>query len=109
MALLQPLRRRVVPEDVEPDLVDLDGLRLDGLVAPQAMEAKLIDQIGYLDDAIGTVLSLAGLTDAKVVEYRRPFSFMDVLSVQSRATLKLDRNTLYELSTPQLLYMWNAH
>ncbi len=78
-------------------------------VAPQALEAKLIDQVGYLDDAIGTVLSLAGLADAKVVEYRRPFSFMDMLSVQSRATLKLDRTTLYELSTPQVLYMWNAH
>lgn len=78
-------------------------------VAPQALEEKLIDKVGYLDDAIDVVLSLTGLQDAQVVEYRRPFSFMDMLSVKSQSTLKLNRTTLYELSTPQVLYMWNAH
>lgn len=44
-----------------------------------------------------------------MVEYRKPFSFMDMLSVQSRSVLKLDRTTLYEFSTPQVLYMWKAY
>ena len=78
-------------------------------VAPQALKEKLIDQVGYLDDAIGIATSLAGVADAEVIEYRRPFSFMDVLNVEGRSTLKLNRNTLYELSTPQVLYMWNAY
>lgn len=77
-------------------------------VAPKALEEKLIDKVGYLDDVVAVALSLAGIQDAQVVEYRKPFSFMDMLSVQSRSVLKLDRTTLYEFSTPQVLYMWNA-
>ncbi len=77
-------------------------------VAPQALEERLIDEIGYLDDAVEAVLSLAGLLDAQVVEYRKPFSFMDMLSVEGRSALKLNRSTLYELSTPQVLYLWSA-
>ena len=77
--------------------------------APKALEAKLIDKVGYLDDAIGMAKSLAGIQAAQVVEYRRPFSFRDMLSVKSANTLKLNRNTLYELSTPEVLYMWSAY
>jgi protease-4 len=78
-------------------------------VASKALDERLIDKIGYLDDVVAVVLSLAGIQDAQVVEYRKPFSFMDMLSVQSRSVLKLDRTTLYEFSTPQVLYMWNAY
>ena len=77
--------------------------------APKALEVKLIDKVGYLDDAIGMARSLAGIQAAQVVEYRRPFSFRDMLSVKSANTLKLNRNTLYELSTPEVLYMWSAY
>jgi len=78
-------------------------------VASKALEEKLIDKVGYLDDVVAVALSLAGIQDAQVVEYRKPFSFMDMLSVQSRSVLKLDRTTLYEFSTPQVLYMWKAY
>jgi len=77
--------------------------------APKALEEKLIDKIGYLDDAIAVAKSLAGISAAEVVEYRRPFSLMDMLSVKSANTLKLNRTTLYELSTPEVLYMWSAY
>ncbi|MDO9081914.1 MAG: signal peptide peptidase SppA [Humidesulfovibrio sp.] len=40
--------------------------------ADEAKELGLIDSVGYLDDALGTARSLAGLPkDAKVVAYRR--------------------------------------
>lgn len=77
--------------------------------AAQALEEKLIDQIGYLDDAIGVAKSLAGIAAAQVVEYRQPFSFRDILSVKSANAKLLSRTTLYELSTPQVLYMWSAY
>ena len=76
--------------------------------APKALEEKLIDKVGYLDDAIASVKALAGIQSAQVVEYRRPFSFTDILSAKSANTLKLNRATLYELSTPEVLYMWSA-
>ena len=79
--------------------------------AKEALENKLIDQIGYLDDAITLIKSMAGISgNAQVVEYRRPFSLSSLLGVESKQNLfKLDRNTLYELGTPQTLYLWSAY
>ena len=37
--------------------------------AKQALKLKLIDEIGYFDDALKKVLSLASLREAKVVAY----------------------------------------
>lgn len=88
---------------------DVDRLA-DGsiYVAPKALEEKLIDEVGYLDDAIDTVQSLAGISKAQVVEYRRPLSWVSLLNAKSAGAFKLDRHTLYELSTPEILYLWNA-
>ena len=77
-------------------------------VAPKALEVKLIDKIGYLDDAVDAVTALAGITKAQVVEYRRPFSWMGFLGAKSANVFKLDRMRLYELSTPDILYLWHA-
>lgn len=77
--------------------------------AKEALKEKLIDEIGYLDEAIELVKSLAGVDKARVVAYRRPFSLTDFLSYRSRNVLKIDRATLYELSTPQILYLWSAY
>ena len=78
--------------------------------AQEAKEEKLIDDIGYLDDAINMVKSIAGITNAQVVQYKRPFSLNSILGVESKQSLlKLDRNTIFELGTPQVLYMWNAY
>ncbi|HUV66066.1 MAG TPA: signal peptide peptidase SppA [Sedimentisphaerales bacterium] len=77
--------------------------------AQEALEVKLIDEIGYLDKAISMVKSMAGIDEAGVVEYRKPFSLTDFLSYRSASLPKLDRNTLYELGTPQVLYLWSAY
>ena len=77
--------------------------------AQEALDEKLIDKIGYLDEAIEQVKTLAKIEEAQVVEYRRPFSLGGFLRLQSRSILKIDRTTLYELSTPQLLYLWSLY
>lgn len=76
--------------------------------AKEALEEKLIDEIGYLDEAIDLAKSLAGIDKAQVVQYRKPFSITDVFSYRKTNILKFDRATLYELGTPQILYLWNA-
>ncbi len=78
-------------------------------VAEQALKAKLIDKIGYLDDAIAAVKTMAGIEAAQVVEYRRPLSILSLLSAKSPQIPKLDRKTLFEFGTPQVLYLWNAY
>ena len=77
--------------------------------ATEAHDKKLIDDIGYLDQAIESVKTIAGFGAAQVVEYRKPFTFADFLSYRKPNILKLDRNMLYELGTPQVLYLWSAY
>ncbi len=100
---------QVVDEGREGLTLD-DVKRLaDGSIysAKEALSEKLIDKIGYIDEAIEQVKSLAGIEKAQVVEYRRPFSLAYLLSSRSRNILKIDKSTLYELSTPQVLYLWS--
>ena len=75
--------------------------------AEEALGEKLIDKIGYIDEAIEQVKSLAGIEKAQVVEYRRPFSLAYFLNSRSDNILKIDKSTLYELATPQILYLWS--
>ncbi|MHC4325398.1 MAG: signal peptide peptidase SppA [Planctomycetota bacterium] len=99
--------------------LDLDEVRrlADGGIfgAQEAYDEELIDDIGYLDEAIESVKSLAGISAAQVVEYRKPFTFADFLSYRKSEMnldlnlLKLDKNTLYELGTPQILYLWSTY
>ena len=77
--------------------------------ADEALAENLIDAIGYLDEAIDQVLSLAGIQQAQVVEYQKPFSFASLLSVQSRSLFNIDRDTLHEFTTPRLLYLWTPY
>ena len=112
--VLTPAYERFVQliADGRPSLTLADVKRLsDGSIygAAEALDEKLIDEIGYLDEAIEEVLSLAGIEEAQVVEYRRPFSFSDFLSSRSKNFLKIDKATLYELSTPQVLYLWTVY
>lgn len=76
--------------------------------ADQAVEKKLIDKIGYLKDAIKEVKSQAGIEKAQVIEYQRTFSLADILSAQAKARPQIDKKLLYELSVPQVLYLWTG-
>lgn len=73
--------------------------------AQEALTNGLIDQLGYLDDAIQDARSRAKLSGARVVRYQRPISFGDLfLDVQSRAESGLiDEQTLMDLQTPRML------
>jgi len=115
--LLEPAYQRfvsVVQEGRRQVLSGEDVLKLaDGsiYVAEEAKAVSLIDKTGYLDDAIAMVKDRAGITEAQVIEYRKPLSFMDFLTAQGKKTslLQLDRTKLFELCTPQVLYLWNAY
>jgi protease-4 len=113
--LLEPSYQRfvdVVKEGRQDALAPSEVEKLaDGgiYVADQALQVKLIDKVGYLDDAIATVKALAGIESAQVIEYRRPLSLFGLLTAKSGPLPKLDRKTLFEFGTPQVLYLWNAY
>ena len=113
--LIKPAYERFVQVVAEGRKAKLDANEVrrlaDGGIfgAQEALDEKLIDDIGYLDEAIESVKSLAGINTAQVVVYRKPFTFADFLSYHKPNLLKLDRTTLYELGTPQVLYLWSAY
>jgi protease-4 len=84
----------------------------DGRVfsAAQALDGRLIDRIGDLEDSIVEARSRAGLAEAKVVMYRRGDEFAE--SIYSRSPLtppqinlvNLDLNSF--VGKPQFLYLW---
>jgi protease-4 len=92
------------------DALTIEQIRVlaDGSIynATEALENKLIDEIGYMQEAVALAKSLAKITDARVVEYEKPFSFESFLDTKS--IFRLDRDAIYELTTPQLMYLWYA-
>ncbi|MFZ2089231.1 MAG: signal peptide peptidase SppA, partial [Desulfobaccales bacterium] len=66
--------------------------------AVQARNLKLVDKVGYLDDALKAARTRAGLTEAQVVVYQRPDSY--------RPTVYSLSPELFSDMTPQFLYLW---
>jgi len=76
--------------------------------AQEAMDKKLIDDVGYMDKAVELARSLSGVSEARVVEYQRPLTLSSLLGVRAEPPLRLDRSVLEELAAPRLLYLWDA-
>jgi len=113
--LIKPAHKRFkeIVTDSRESLTAADVNELaDGSIygASEALEAKLIDAVGYLDKATEVVKELAGIDEATVVEYRRAFSFYDFLGAKtSTGFLRLDKTRLFELNTPEAFYLWSGY
>ena len=112
--VLSPAYERFVQivNEGRPSLTLADVKRLsDGSIygAAEALDEKLIDEIGYLDEAIELAKSLAGIEKAHVVQYRKPFSLSDFLHSASTNIASFNRTSLYDLSRPQALYLWSMY
>lgn len=82
----------------------------DGRVftAQQALNAKLIDEISYLDDAVEMIKKQAGLTEARLITYRRPSTYKN--NIYSQATIQLlniDGEGFNGYFPVQFMYLWN--
>ena len=79
--------------------------------ADQALKAGLIDEIGYLDQAVDEVKKMAKLSEAQVVIYKRPDDFKNTIYAQADASANrtpwnFDPRTLIDLATPKFMYIW---
>jgi len=80
----------------------------------QAKAAGLVDDIGYLDEAIDLAKKKAGLIEARVVTYRRPGEFQN--NIYSRAfqgagaglagLANIDLLSVVRGGSPQFMYLW---
>jgi len=84
--------------------------RADGGIwtAQRALELKLIDKIGTLDDAVADAKKLASLPDdAKVIQYEKPKALAELL-LGTRApspNLGVDLSRLKDAALPRLWYL----
>ena len=81
------------------------------VTAGQALQTGLIDRIGYLDDAISTAKQRAGLTEARVILYRRGNEFSE--NIYSKASTAPAQVNLinFDLGAlaghgPAFMYLW---
>ncbi|MBA2487306.1 MAG: signal peptide peptidase SppA [Nitrospira sp.] len=79
----------------------------------QAKTAGLVDDIGYLDDAVEAAKKHAGLTEARVVTYRRPGEYQNniysriVAPAPTLANLaNIDLLSMVRGGSPQFMYLW---
>jgi ClpP class serine protease len=70
---------------------------------PEALEKKLIDKVGFLDDVIDAVTMDLGLSDPKVIRYMRPPTLREM-----RMENPLDIKAYLEkwAMTPRILAIW---
>jgi protease-4 len=106
----------LVVKDGRPNLTTEQIRKLaDGRIyaADQAKALGLVDDIGYLDDAIALAKKEAGLSEARVVLYHRageyrPNIYARFFGEGSGLTgmAALDLMTLVRGGTPQFMYLW---
>jgi protease-4 len=78
----------------------------------QAKAAGLVDEIGYLEDAVEAAKRKAGLAEARVVIYHRPGEYSNnvyskVLGANGLAALgQMDVLSFVRGGTPQFMYLW---
>lgn len=79
----------------------------------QAKAAGLVDEIGYLDEAIELAKKKAGLTEARVVTYRRHGEYQNNIYSRLLGTgsafnslAQLDLLSVVRGGSPQFMYLW---
>ncbi|MCX5655419.1 MAG: signal peptide peptidase SppA [Planctomycetota bacterium] len=80
-------------------------------MAPEARKNKLIDEIGYFDQAIKIAEQEAGISGARVVEYIQPFRLLDILGASAKTStlLNFSREKLSNLASPRIMYLWTGY
>ncbi|MEN8126295.1 MAG: signal peptide peptidase SppA [Planctomycetota bacterium] len=76
--------------------------------AQQAVDNKLVDEIGYFDNAVYKAQQMANISNAKVVTYEELFSFWSIMGAQSKAKIDLETEILEKLAAPRILYLWDG-
>jgi len=102
----------IVADERALDVNELKNGFADGRImsGKQALEANLVDELGYFEDAVDAAKDQAGIKKAKVVQYVEPFSFRHFLQMfgQSHATklqIQITPNPLLKLQTGKMYFL----
>jgi protease IV len=99
----------VVSDGRKMDKDQVRGLATgDVYTAREAKANGLVDEIGYLEDAIAAAEARAGVTDAKVIEYKRPLDFYEILfgsATTGKMNTQLDLQSIFRASVPRVMFL----
>jgi protease-4 len=88
---------------IEPEkLAELADGRV--FVAKEAVDLKLIDEIGYFDDAVAKTAELLGEESVRVIRYEHHPTFFDLFSSIESPGVHLD--VLARPEAPRFMYLW---
>ncbi len=73
----------------------------------RALELGLIDQEGFLDDAIAAAAKAQKLDEPKVVIYRRRRSFTEGFGIEGGG-IEINADLIDQVQTPRILMMWKV-
>jgi protease IV len=114
-SVIDGLYGQFVAKVVSARKIPLDTARTiaDGRIytAQQALELKLVDRVGYMDDAMAIARRAIGADEARVVVYRRPREYRATYYARADAPATGLDATLAQFGTamgagPRLLYLW---
>jgi protease-4 len=74
------------------------------LTAQQALDAKLVDETGYWDDAVDKTADLLDVKSVKVFKYEQHVSLLDFLMMTKRGG---PFQSLLEPKSPRFMYLWD--
>lgn len=79
----------------------------------QAIEAGLVDKLGYLEDAISMAKKEAGIDEATVVRYKRLYGLAELfgmlcLKLSQKNTITLDITRFPDQNITKPMYLWNG-
>jgi protease-4 len=98
----------VISKGRNMDIEDVKRLA-DGRIytAQQAQEKGLVDQVGYISDAIKLTKELAGLKEARVIKYRKRWQLSDLFKVvEGRLLPNASPLGWPSMDFPKLMYLW---
>jgi protease-4 len=106
LTVIKEGRRNLSPEEIRKLA---DGRIYSG---EQAKEAGLVDSVGYLEDAVELAKGKAGLSEAKIIMYRKPGEYKQ--NIYSRflsggmmtGLPQFDLLSMVRASSPQFMYLW---
>jgi protease IV len=113
--VIDGLHGQFVSRLVDARRLPLDTARTiaDGRVytAQQALELKLVDRVGYMDDALRLARQAIGVDEARVVVYHRPSEYRATYYARAGASSDALDATLSPLASlvgsgPRFLYLW---
>jgi len=80
-------------------------------IAREAKARGLVDEIGYLEDAIAAAEKLAGISDTNVIEYNRPLSLRELLigvTAAKQSSIQIDLQSFFRANVPRLMFLSQA-